>query len=154
MTRPVRGLATVTTREISPEAVIHSVADSGAGATVVFLGTVRDFGDSGKVRGMTYEAYVPMAKRRLEEIAHEVLEMGAVRKVRIVHRVGRLALKDVSVAIAVSAAHRKEAFEGCRSAIDLIKRAVPIWKKEALATGVEVWTQGEEILDAGPSKAD
>ena len=144
-------MATLTTSEISPEEVIDSVSDPGAGATVFFLGTVRDFGDSGSVREITYEAYAPLARKRLEEIAQEVLRRHAVRKVRIVHRIGRLHLQEVSVAIAVSSAHRQDAFEGCRYAIETIKKAVPIWKKERLSTGFEVWAEGREILDAKPA---
>jgi len=138
----------ITTRKISLEDVLCSVADSGAGATVLFLGTVRDFGDSGRVSEVTYEAYVPMARRNLAEIRRQILGRWPVKKVRIVHRTGRLGLEETAVAIAVSSAHREEAFEACRFAIESIKQVVPIWKKERLSTGAEAWTAGEKIEGA------
>ncbi len=143
-----KGERMVTTEEISAEEVLESVAGTGVGATVLFLGTMRDFGELGKVTEMTYEAYVPLAERSLADIRDQILKRRKVDGVRIVHRVGKLYPKDVAVAIAVSSAHRNEAFEACRFAIESIKVAVPIWKKEKLESGEEVWTGGEEISQA------
>jgi len=138
----------LTSDEIPLDAVVRSVAHPGTGATVLFLGTVRDIGEEGRVRSITYEAYVPLAEKSLAEIRRAALRRWPVKKVSIVHRFGRLRLQDVSVAIAVSSAHRAEAFEACRFAIEKIKEAVPIWKRETLATGKGVWVKGKEIVEA------
>lgn len=148
---PVAVRTTITTSKISPSAVVRFVADPGAGATVLFLGTVRDFGDAGEVHDIVYEAYLPLARKRLAEIARRVSKEYPVSRVRIVHRVGKLDLQEVSVAIGVSSAHRGEAFEACKLAIDLIKKVVPIWKRERLSTGSKVWTEGHVILDVKAS---
>ncbi len=142
----------LTPDEIPLDVVIRSVAHPGTGATVLFLGTVRDTGEDGRVRGITYEAYVPMAEKSLAEIRSAILRRWPVKKVTIVHRFGRLKLEDISVAIAVSSAHRAEAFEACRFAIETIKKSVPIWKKETLATGAGVWVKGKEIVEASSAR--
>jgi molybdopterin synthase catalytic subunit len=137
----------LTRKRIDPAEVVRSVGDGGAGAIVLFLGTVRDNSDAGKVDRMAYEAYAPMAEKKLFEVEMEVRRMWPSAKgVKIVHRTGdSLSIGDVSVAIAVSAEHRAEAFEACRHAIERIKHDVPIWKKERLADGREVWVEGHLI---------
>ena len=104
----------------------------------MFIGTTRDESRGKKVIALDYEAYAPMALRFLNRIAGEAREGRDVRRVSIVHRVGRLNVGEASVVIAVSAAHRKEAFEACRYIIDTIKKIVPIWKKEFFEDG-EIW---------------
>lgn len=79
---------------------------------------------------MEYRAYVPMALRMMNRLAETVSSKWDIRKIAIVHRIGRLEVGEPSVVIAVSAAHRKEAFEACRFTIDNLKETVPIWKKE------------------------
>ena len=136
----------ITTLAISPEEVVRSVSHPGAGATVLFLGTVRDFGKAGRVREVTYEAYIPLARKGLAEIGQEIQRKWPGSSIKIVHRMGRLGVEEVSVAIAVSSAHRKGAFAACRFAIEKIKRSTPIWKKEKLVTGAEVWTEGRKMV--------
>ncbi len=145
--RAKRARALLTTERIQPAEVIASVADSGAGATVLFLGTVRDFGDSGRVKELTYEAYAPLARRGLSRIGQEMLRRWKVKRVELVHRFGRMKLGEISVAIAVSSPHRQDAFEAGRFAIEQIKKTIPIWKKEMLSNGLEVWTEGSRIVD-------
>jgi molybdopterin synthase catalytic subunit len=123
------------------EAVMF-VADPGAGGTCVFVGTVRDSSPAGDVTGLHYEAWDELATSRLDEIAGEMLERWAVRKVAILHRTGDLAVGEASVVVACSAPHRAEAFEACRHGIERLKRDVPIWKKEALASGEAGWVMG------------
>ena len=89
---------------------------------------------------LEYEAYQPMATKMLHRIADEVRTKWNVKKISIVHRVGRLEIGEASVVIAVSAVHRAEAFESCSYAIDTLKKTVPIWKKEFFEDG-EVWVQ-------------
>ncbi len=147
MQRKASPVGRITRKEIDVADVIRSVGDGGAGAIVLFLGTVRDSSEAGKVDRLSYEAYEPMAEKRLLEVEEEVKRIWpSTRKVRIVHRVGEsLSVGDVSVAVAVSSEHRAEAFEACRHAIERIKRDVPIWKKERLADGSEVWVEGRRM---------
>ena len=113
---------------------------------VLFLGTVRDNSEAGEVDRMEYEAYGPMAEKALARTEDEVRRMWpATRAVKIVHRVGALTVGEVSVAVAVSSAHRAEAFDACRHAIETIKHEVPIWKRERLKGGREVWVEGTPI---------
>ncbi|HSJ51017.1 MAG TPA: molybdenum cofactor biosynthesis protein MoaE [Actinomycetota bacterium] len=135
-------LVRVSDRPIGAEEAAAFVGDPGAGGTCVFLGTVRDHSDAGPVTGLTYEAWEELAARRLEELGGELFERWPVRRVALLHRVGELGIGEVSVAIAVSAAHRAEAFEACRHAIERLKQDVPIWKKEHLATGESSWVMG------------
>jgi molybdopterin synthase catalytic subunit len=86
---------------------------------------------------MEYQAYTPMALKVMNELAEEVRKKWDIKNIAIVHRTGRLEIGDPSVVIAVSAAHRKEAFEACRFTIDRLKESVPIWKKEVFAGRAE-----------------
>lgn len=140
---PARKQARLTRGVIDPSEVLRSVADPGSGAAVLFLGTVRDNSEAGSVERIEYEAYEPMAEKRLAEAEREVRKRWPrTTGVKIVHRVGGLAIGEVSVAVAVSSPHRAEAFEACRHAIEMIKRDVPIWKREKLSDGSEVWVEG------------
>lgn len=135
----------LTTERIDPASVLGAAEDGAAGGAVLFVGRVRNRSESGAVERIEYEAYVPMAERRLAEIEREVRRRWPVRGVEIVHRVGSLGVGEVSVAVAVSAPHRAEAFEACTHAIERIKHEVPIWKKERLAGGEEVWVEGRRV---------
>lgn len=137
-----RLLVRITSDPLDPTEALSFVADPGAGGTCLFLGTVRDHSAAGGVTGLRYEAWEAMAVRRLEEIAGEMFEKWPVRKVALLHRTGDLAVGEVSVAVACSAPHRAEAFEACRHGIERLKEDVPIWKKEALASGESHWVQG------------
>jgi molybdopterin synthase catalytic subunit len=135
-------LVRVTADPLGVGDALDFVRDPAAGGTCVFLGTVRDRSDAGAVTGLTYEAWEEQAERRLEELAHELFERWPLRKVALLHRFGELGLGDVSVVVACSSAHRAEAFEACRHGIEQLKRDVPIWKKEHLATGASDWVMG------------
>jgi molybdopterin converting factor subunit 1 len=112
------------------------------GAVVVFEGIVRDHSHGRKTLYLEYEAYEPMAMRKMEEIGSEARRKFAIDGVGMIHRLGRLEIGETSVAIIVSAAHRRPAFEACQFAIDRLKQIVPIWKKEYFADGA-VWAEGE-----------
>jgi len=119
------------------------VADPGAGGTCLFVGTVRDTSDRGpSVVGLTYGAWEELAVDRLEELAARIQEGWPVRKIALLHRVGQLAVGEISVVVAVSSAHRAEAFEACRFGIEELKHDVPIWKREAFETGGTEWVMG------------
>lgn len=111
---------------------IHdAVRDPRCGAICVFEGTTRDVHEGRPVAGLSYEAYRPMAEAELARVADEVAgRHPAVVRVALVHRVGDVPLGEASVAVAVSAPHRAEAFSACRDAIDTLKARVPIWKRE------------------------
>jgi molybdopterin synthase catalytic subunit len=138
----VRVLVRVQEQAISLDEATDAVADHEAGATCVFAGTVRDHSDAGEVTGLTYEAWHELAEVRLRELADEILERWSACRVAIVHRVGELGVGETSVAVAVSAPHRAEAFDACRHGIERLKRDVPIWKKEALVSGESAWVMG------------
>jgi molybdopterin synthase catalytic subunit len=124
---------------LSPDAIAAIVDEPGAGGIVIFSGVVRNQTDGRPVKFLEYEAHTSMAEAKIREIGHAVRARWAgVRRVAIVHRIGRLEIGESSVLIAVSAAHRGDAFEACRYAIDTLKRTVPVWKKEHFEDG-EVW---------------
>ncbi len=137
-----RVLTRVQEGPLSLDEVAEAVADPAAGAVCIFSGTVRDHSQEGGVTGLTYEAWHDLAERRLTELADEILERWQARRVAIVHRVGELAVGETSVIVAVSSAHRAEAFEACRHGIEQLKRDVPIWKKEGLVSGEAHWVMG------------
>ncbi|HKC10995.1 MAG TPA: molybdenum cofactor biosynthesis protein MoaE [Vicinamibacteria bacterium] len=111
------------------------------GALCLFVGVVRNENGGRPVVRLEYEAYEEMALRLMEEIAAETRQRWPGTEVRIVHRLGRLAIGEASVAVAAASPHRGEAFAACRHAIDTLKKTVPIWKKEFYADG-EVWLEG------------
>jgi MoaE-MoaD fusion protein len=124
---------------LSPDAIAAEVDEPGAGGIVIFSGVVRNQTDGRPVKFLEYEAHTAMAEAKLREIGRAIRARWAgVRRVAILHRVGRLEIGESSVLIAVSAAHRGDAFDACRYAIDTLKRTVPVWKKEHFEDG-EVW---------------
>ncbi len=129
----------IVTHSIDVAAIIAEVASDGAGATSLFLGTVRDVNDGRAVTGMEYTAYDAMAERELARIAAEAVERGGGVALAIEHRVGVLALGDASVAIAASHPHRRDALDATRFVIEEIKKRVPIWKREHYADGTREW---------------
>jgi len=139
---PDRVLVRVGADPIAAEDALAFVADPAAGATCLFVGTVRDHGTEGAVRAITYEAWDELAAARLREIADELFDGWSLRRVALVHRHGDLAVGEASVAVAVSAPHRAEAFDAARHAIERLKHDVPIWKKETLTSGDGHWVQG------------
>src|SRR5512134_2706421 len=128
------------TREpIDYHALTESVRDPHCGAVTLFLGTVRDLTGEFVTVFLDYEAYGPMAEKKLAEIEAGVRARWKVGDVALVHRLGRLGVGEVSVAVAVSCPHRAEAFEACRYAIDRLKVIVPVWKKENWSDGRTEW---------------
>ena len=112
------------------------------GATVTLDGYAREWTRGRRTLHLVYEAYTPMALRELERLGREAHERFQIAHIGIVHRIGKLEIGETSVVIAVSAPHRRAAFEACEWAIKEVKRTVPIWKKEIFADD-EVWVEGE-----------
>jgi MoaE-MoaD fusion protein len=127
--------ARVTAEPLSLDRLAERVRDARAGAVVTFQGVTR------KVERLEYEAYAEMAEERLLEIARAAVERHGLCAAAVEHRVGEVPLSEPSVAVAVSAAHRGEAFAGAREIIDRVKAEAPIWKKEVDA-GTERWVEG------------
>jgi molybdopterin synthase catalytic subunit len=112
------------------------------GAVVVFEGVVRNNSSGRRTLYLEYEAYEPMAIRKMEEIGGEARRRFEIDHIGMIHRLGRLEIGETSVAIIVTAAHRRAAFGACQFAIDRLKEIVPIWKKEYFEDG-SVWAEGE-----------
>jgi molybdopterin synthase catalytic subunit len=119
-------------------ALEREVAAAAAGAIVTFIGTTREANAGRRVIRLEYEAYEPMALGEMRKLALTAGERWKIVRIAIRHRTGPVAIGETSVANAVSAAHRGEAFEACRFAIDRLKEVVPIWKKEHFEGG-EIW---------------
>ncbi len=124
---------------LSPDAIAAAVDHPGAGGVVIFSGVVRNETDGRPVKFLEYEGHAPMAEAKMREIGASIrARWPGVKRLAMLHRVGRLEIGEASVLIAVSAAHRQDAFEACKFAIDTLKRTVPVWKKEHFEDG-EVW---------------
>jgi molybdopterin synthase catalytic subunit len=138
----------LTTAPIRVDALVSQVSGRERGGVATFLGLVRDHHDGRSVTGLEYSAYEPMA----EQVCCELLAETWPVRAAISHRLGRLDIGEVAVAIAVAGRHRDEAFAACRHLIEELKRRVPIWKREAYADGSEAWvdpTQGAGSRDLG-----
>ncbi len=117
--------------------VVDKVVQREAGAIATFIGTVRELTHGKKTLYLIYEAYEPMAIKKLEQIGEEVKQKWPGAEVAITHRVGKLDITDIAVVTAVSTPHRAASYEASRYIIERIKEIVPIWKKEH-------WEDGEE----------
>ena len=127
---------------IDTTALVDEVARAQSGATVLFLGTVRDHSE-GKtgVTHLDYEVYAEMVEPKIAEVVNEATAKWPVLAAAVEHRSGVVDLGETSVAVAVSSAHRADAFDAAEFIIDELKRSAPIWKKEYWPGGAE-WSQG------------
>ncbi len=128
----------ISAEPLNIQSCISWVTSPQSGGINIFIGTVRDITKGKPVVRLEFEAYEKMALTELEKIAKQATDQWPVNKLLIHHRTGVLAIGDVPVIIAVSAAHRDAAFGACRYVIDTLKQTVPIWKKEIFEDG-EVW---------------
>jgi len=131
----------ITASPVSLERVVAAVRCPSSGAVVSFLGTVRDVSQGRTVDRLEFEAYTGMAERKLRQIGEEISARWPGTATAISHRVGRMEVGEPIVAIAVSAPHRREAFEACAYAIDRLKQIVPVWKQEVWNDGAS-WVRG------------
>ena len=129
----------LTDQAIDVAALVREVSDESSGASVTFLGTVRDVNDGRPVSGIEYSAYRAMAEREMAAIAREADERFGVSRVIIEHRLGALGLGDISVAVVAAHAHRAPALDANRYVIEELKRRVPIWKLELYVDGTREW---------------
>lgn len=124
--------------EVEREARMHG---EGCGALCAFVGVVRAINRGRRVRHLEYEAYEPLALRVFAQIAHEIVQEWPAAVAAIHHRTGHLAIGEASVVIVVAAAHRAEAFQACRYAIERVKQVAPVWKHEFFEDG-DAWVEG------------
>ena len=131
------------TREtIDAPAIARHLLRGEDGAVVDFEGVVRNNTKGRATKFLDYECYEPMAVKMMAEIGRDIVGTHAIGRIALVHRLGRLQIGEASVAVVVTAPHRKPAFEAALEGINRLKRIVPIWKKEHFADG-EVWVEGE-----------
>lgn len=146
-TSPPLPLVALSQGRIDGAALEAAVAHPAAGALCVFHGVTRDHHLGRAVTHLAYEAYPEMALAALEAIAGEVTAKWPGTRLAITHRLGEVPVGQASVVIVVASAHRAEAFEACRYAIDQLKLRVPIWKKEFWADG-SAWVEGTPLSPA------
>ena len=127
---------------IDTGAVMQGILTGAAGAAVTFEGTVRNHTQGRGTLCLDYECYEPMALRMMARIGGEVAAAHEIVRIAMVHRLGRLLIGETSVAVIVTAPHRRAAFEAALEGINRLKKLVPIWKKEHFVDG-EVWVEGE-----------
>ena len=129
----------LTHQEIDYTALTESVRSHGAGAVVLFMGTVREFTGGRQTAALEYDAYPDMARAKMDEICRAAADHWPLAGIGLIHRLGRLELGEISVAVAVSSPHRQDAFEAGRYIIDRLKETVPVWKQENWADGTTEW---------------
>lgn len=142
-------LASLVRAPIDPIAVVRSVSAPGNGAVLLFLGAVREVNEGREVTGIDYAAYDAMAQRELDAIVAEAAAKFATEDIAVQHRLGTLAVEEVSVAIAVGHAHRDAAYAASRWVIEELKRRVPIWKREHYTDGTREWVDPAGHASAG-----
>lgn len=134
----------ITREPLDPQRLANHVRRDESGAVALFLGVVRNNNMGRRVLYLEYDAYPEMAEKMMRQIAQEAMERWPLTDVAIQHRTGRLEIGETSLLVAVSAPHRREAFEACHHLVDRFKEVVPIWKKEVWEGG-EVWIEGEPV---------
>lgn len=132
-------------RAIDGERLLSQVASSAAGANVLFLGTTRGVTDGVETRQLDYEAHEPMAEATLAALRDEAVRRFGLVGCAIEHRLGSVAVGAASVAIAVSAPHRREAFAAAEWLMERIKADVPIWKCAEGGDGSREWVHPESV---------
>jgi molybdopterin synthase catalytic subunit len=128
-------------RPLDACALLDEVANHRNGASILFVGTVRDVNDGERVSGLDYSAYQGMAETELASIVAEAAKRWSTTDIVVEHRIGTLELGDASVVIAVAHPHRGEAYDASRYIIEELKKRLPIWKKEHYMDGREEWVE-------------
>lgn len=135
-------LFALTRQPVDTRTIITRLAQGEDGAVITFEGVVRNNTKGRSTLYLDYECYEPMAVKTLAEIGRALAGEYAISRIALVHRLGRMEIGETSVAVIVTAAHRKAAFDAAFEGINRLKRLVPIWKKEYFVDG-EVWVEGE-----------
>ena len=132
----------LTLEAIDVRSLVARIQTGAEGAVVTFEGTVRNNTEGRPTLCLDYDCYEPMALKTMAQIGREIAATYAVTRVAMVHRLGRMLVGEISVAVIVAAPHRKPAFDAALEGINRLKKLVPIWKKEHFVDG-EVWVEGE-----------
>ena len=140
----------LTDHPIDTAALVAEVAREANGATLLFIGTVRDVNDDRAVTGIEYTAYRSMAEREMGDIVREAAEKFGTTDIVVEHRLGELTIGDASVAIAVAHPRRNAAYDASRYVIEQLKKRVPVWKLELYVDGTREWVGagGQRVAEA------
>ena len=134
----------ITSAALDGQRLIEHVRKDESGAVALFTGVVRNENLGRRVLYLEYDAYPEMAERVMRQLAQDALGQWPITDVAMQHRIGRLEIGEASLMVAISAPHRKEAFEACHALVDRFKEVVPVWKKEVWEGGEE-WIEGEAV---------
>jgi len=137
--------------DLSAEVAALRAQDAGVGAVAAFVGTVRDRNDGAGVSAMELEHYPGMTEKAIEAMIDEAMRRFEVRAARVIHRVGPLLPKDQIVLVAVTSAHRGDAFQACEFLMDYLKTQAPFWKKEQTPAGAR-WVDARVQDDAAAAR--
>jgi molybdopterin synthase catalytic subunit len=137
-------------RAIDVAALLAEVEDTANGATIAFLGQVREVNDGRAVSGIEYSAYGDMAERELAAIARECVEKFGTSHLVVEHRLGTLGLGETSIAIVVAHPHRAAAYDASRFVIEEVKRRLPVWKREGYVDGTSEWVNADGVAQERP----
>ncbi|ABI56906.1 molybdenum cofactor biosynthesis protein MoaE [Alkalilimnicola ehrlichii MLHE-1] len=132
----------ISDKPLDLDTLLEETANPESGALVVFSGTVRNHHEGRSVKAISYTVYKPLAERVLAEIEQEAVSRFPIQSCRIVHRIGELAVGEDSVLVVVRSAHRGDAFDAARFAIDTLKQRAPVWKNEVYADGSSRYQDG------------
>ena len=137
-------MCSIIRNEIDLVALRLRIQHKRAGAVLIFCGDIRNHSQKQEVSFLEYEAHESMALKQIKDIVDSAKKKWNIHKIEVIHRLGKLAIKDCSIAIAVATSHRAEAYESSKYVIDTIKHTVPIWKKEYFVDGASKWSKGCE----------
>ena len=143
----------VTQEPLDPQGLVKLVRGDESGAVALFYGVVRNHSQGRRVLYLEYDAYPSMAVKKMRQVAEEARSRWSITDMAISHRTGRLEIGETSLLVAVSAPHRREAFEACHFAVDRIKEIVPVWKKEVWEDG-QGWVEGHPVTMAKAARSE
>lgn len=134
----------ITEKILDVNKISQMVTDPSCGAVSIFVGITRDNFDCKKVLRLEYEAYKPMAKKKMKEICDSIRKQWEIHSIAMIHRINVVPISEASIVIAISSPHRKESLQAVEYAIDTLKATVPIWKKEIYADESSSWKENKE----------
>lgn len=135
----------ITRGKISLDSLVQKVRKNSSGAVVFFVGVVRDHNEGKEVKEIDYECYEELALREMGKIREELIKKFSLDECAIIHRIGKMKVGEASLIVVVSSPHRKESQNAIIDAVNLIKKRVPVWKKEFYADGTYSYAKGEKM---------
>ncbi len=136
----------ITEQKIDTNVVLKSVQSDLAGASVLFVGTTRQYTGDKETLKLEYECYEAMAVKKMKGLRDRAIEKWPIEKCSVVHRVGEVGLGEASIVVAVSTPHRMASFESASWLVDLLKKEVPIWKREFWGDGSKEWVHPDDAV--------